>query len=226
MLRETLRIARVSAPLRRQVEERIRHTILEGHFAPGARLIERKLCELLGVSRTSVREALRQLQAEGLVAILPNRAVIVASVRVSEAKQIYKVRAVLEGLAGQEFVHCGTEAQLAELGRCVKDLERIVEGEPELTPIEIKTRFYDILLAGCGNQIVREMLTLLNNRVTLLRSTSMSQPGRLPESVKELKRMIAALEARDADAAWAACVNHVERAAAVALRVLAERQDG
>jgi DNA-binding GntR family transcriptional regulator len=198
---------------------------LEGLFAPDARLTERKLCDLLGVSRTSVREALRQLKAEGLFANLPNRGPVVASVSATEAQQIYEVRAMLEGMARRGFVRYGTEEQLAELCSYVKDLERVASEKPGLNILEIKTRFYEILLAGCGNEIVRQMLTLLHNPVTLFRSTSLSDPGRLPQSIKEIKGIVAALQARDEQAAQAACIDHVERAAAVALRVLAGRPD-
>lgn len=218
------RIPRVAAPLRREVEQFIRSAIADGEFPPGRRLVERELCELMDVSRTSVREALRQLEAEGLVATVPHRGPVVATVTLEEARQIYKVRAVLEGLAGRGFVDNGSPEQLDEIRACLRELEALRDGGRDADLLGIKTRFYAILLAGCGNDVAREMLTLLHNRVTLLRATSLSRPGRLSQTVDELNVIVRALEARDAEAASAACTDHVERAAEVALNMLGDEQ--
>ena len=221
-MRGPVRIARVAAPLRRQVEQQIRRTILEGRFPSGTRLTERELCELLAVSRTSVREALRLLEAEGLIVILPNQGPVVASISIDEARQIYEVHVALEALAGRGFVRCGTEAQLADLSRCIEDLERIANGEPG-NVLAVQTHFHEVLFAGCGNKIASQMLTPLRNRQALLRENSSSKPGWLPQCINKIKRVVTALKARNEDAVGAACVDHVEWAAAASLRVLAER---
>src|SRR5579885_3504051 len=94
-------ISHIAAPVREQVGARLRQAIVTGHFQPGARLIERELCTLLGVSRTSLREALRQLESDGLVVNIPHKGLVVATMTREEAEEIYQVRAAMEGLAGR-----------------------------------------------------------------------------------------------------------------------------
>src|ERR1700761_1467063 len=96
-----LQIVRKSATLRLLVEDKLRAAIATGRFKPGQRLIERELCELTGVGRTSIREALRQLEAEGLVTTIPHRGPSVSTMTADEAEQLYALRALLEGYAGR-----------------------------------------------------------------------------------------------------------------------------
>ena len=91
----------ISGDLRRLVEDKLRGAIASGRFQPGQRLVERELCELVGVGRTSIREALRQLEAEGLVHSIPNRGPVVSTISVAEARELYAVRALLEGDAAE-----------------------------------------------------------------------------------------------------------------------------
>src|ERR1700744_6795818 len=98
-----LHVPRASTSLRVLVEDRLRQAIRTGVLKPGQRLIERELCELTGVGRTSIREALRQLEAEGLVTTIPHRGPSVSTISLDEARQLYAVRALLEGHAGREF---------------------------------------------------------------------------------------------------------------------------
>jgi GntR family transcriptional regulator, trigonelline degradation regulator len=93
------------AALRDQVVGNLRDAIINGQFAPGARLVERQMCELLGVSRTLVREALRQLEAEGWVRILPYRGPVVASMTPEEVRDLYEVRSALEGIEVIPLLH-------------------------------------------------------------------------------------------------------------------------
>jgi DNA-binding GntR family transcriptional regulator len=220
-----MHIERVDAPVRRQVEDAIRMAIVDGHFKPEQRLVEEALCKRLTVSRSIIREALRQLVAEGLVVIVPHHGARVASVNCEEARQIYEVRAQLEALAGRGFAIHADESALNALKSVVADLERAAADESSgRSVLAIKQRFYEILLAHCGNQIVREVFQRLNNRISLLRSLSLSQSGRLPATVHEIRQLINALERRDPAAAHEACLLHVENAAANALRTLSARE--
>src|ERR1700754_1706867 len=97
------KVPRAASVLRHSVTESIRNAILLGRFSPGHRLPERELCEMIGVSRTLVREALRQLESEGLIQLIPHRGPIVARVSLAQAEQIYQVRCELEGLLAGLF---------------------------------------------------------------------------------------------------------------------------
>ena len=194
--------------------------ITAGLFKPGHRLVERRLCELTGVGRTSIREALRQLEAEGLVTTLPHRGPVVSTMTIAEAEQLYAVRALLEGFAGRE---CARRRDSGIVARLSEELDRMHAhaAEPDRRRLLAdKTEFYAALLDGCGNVFVQRFLNMLLNRVTLLRLTSMSQPGRIKHTLIEMSAIVKAVEAGDEVAAERACVVHVQNASAAALDVL------
>src|SRR5262245_62895943 len=105
---------------------KLRAAILNGVFKPGERLLEQNLCEWMGVSRTSVREALRRLEAEKLITIVPNRGPSVSEIGWVEAQQIYDVRAVLEAEAAALFARRATAPQLRALASAMAEFETAV----------------------------------------------------------------------------------------------------
>lgn len=212
-------------PVRRQVEEGLRAAIVAGRFAPGDHLPDRLLCELFGVSRSVVREAVRLLEAEGLVTVVPHRGPFVAFLSPAEAAQVYEVRGVLEALAGRGFAERASDEEIAALRAVFEELAAL-PGADRAALLRLKQRFYDVLLRGCRNAYVARMLDQLHNRNTQLRATTLSDPERLPRSREELRRIVEAAERRDADGAWEACRDHVAEAARVALRILNRRAAG
>lgn len=216
-------VERQSASLRIQVEDRLRQAIADGRFKPGDRLIERELCALIGVGRTSVREALRQLEAEGLVTSYPHRGPVVTVISYEEAEQLYNVRAILESFAGQLFAERGSADEILALDIAAKELEAAAGEGGGGRLAAAKSAFYDCLMQGGGNVFARQMLTTLHNRINLLRMTSMTQPGRLKHSVSEINEIAAAIRDRDGPRAAAACKFHIDMAARVALDYLRQR---
>jgi GntR family transcriptional regulator, trigonelline degradation regulator len=211
--------------LREQVVERMRMAIATGRFPAGSRLIERELCEMMGVSRTSLREALRELQADGLITLQPNRGLSVSVIDAKTAKGIYQVRAVLEGLAARLFARNATAAEMVELRRSVDKLAEVYSNFSADAFIVAKSEFYGILLRGSGNKTATEMLTRIHTRVSQLRVVSLSSARRAEQSIRELREFLVALEARDEDEAWRLCVAHVENAARAALGALPDAGD-
>jgi DNA-binding GntR family transcriptional regulator len=223
-IESSLNVSRESTSLRLLVENRLRSAIGSGVFKPGQRLIERELCEQVGVGRTSIREALRQLEAEGLVTTIPHRGPIVSTISVEEAEQLYDLRALLEGYAGRE---CARRRDPVIIGRLRKQFEIMgaVAGlEDRSDLLAAKTEFYAALMEGCGNTFVERFLKMLLNRVTVLRMTSMTQSDRIGRSLREIETILAAIETGDEDGAEHACVQHIENAAAVALEALRREQ--
>jgi DNA-binding GntR family transcriptional regulator len=221
-----MRVVRNTVTLRQQVLEVLRDAILNFQFKPGDRLIERELCEMTGVSRTSVREALRHLESEGLVQNLPNRGPIVATLTLDEAREIYEVRRALEGLAARLFAERAGNEHHAALDAVMAALERSFATSDTRAIVKATAQFYDVVLGGCGNELVRRLINSLHARVTYLRATSVSQPGRAPDSLAEMRRLVAALKSGNPDEAQAVCIQHIDRAAAVGLAVLERRQTG
>lgn len=209
--------------LRHQVENVLRQAIMSGRFAPGARLIERELCETLGVSRTSVREALRKLEAEKLVRNVPHKGPVVAVMSRDEASELYALRALLEGFAAHEFARLASDAALARFGEAAKALRVQAMAQDKEGVLAAKTALYEVLLDNCGNRLVKEILNSLYSRVNLLRATSLMHPDRLPNSLREIERLCKALEARDAAEAEALAREHVLNAEKAAMRMLEEQ---
>lgn len=212
----SLGVQRVAAPLREQVLDLLRAAIVEHRLKPGQRLIERELVEQIGVSRTTIREVLRQLAAEGLVATIPQRGAVVAVPSAEEAAELYEVRAALESLAARRFVERASDSQVKALRAAYEEVAQVMSAGDDadtLAMIQAKDRFYDVLLKGSGNRSIHSILSGLTARVSVLRATSMSQPGRASQSLAEIETIVAAVERRDPDGAAQACIHHVEMAA-------------
>jgi len=216
------RSLRIAHPpnLREQVAEKIRDAIVGGVFAPGMRLVERELCERLGVSRSSIREALRQLEVEGLVTNPPNRGPTVTVIDAAMAQSIYQVRSALESLAARLFVRHATAAHAAALSVAVDRLAKAYESGSLSRTLPAKNAFYQALLEGAGNPVIADALRTLNSRISQLRGTSLSSPNRLTESISEIRTLERALVARDEEAAARACEHHIAKAAHAALEAL------
>jgi DNA-binding GntR family transcriptional regulator len=214
----------IPRPVRQQVEDGLRDAIVSGRFAPGEHLPDRALCELFGTSRSVVREAVRLLEAEGLIIVHPNRGPFVATMSVAEATEIYEVRAALEALAGEGFALRASDAERAALRLVYEELCRADAAGPRQTLLDIKQRFYEILSHGSRNSYAARMLDRLLSRNAQLRAMSLSRADRLPQTIAEIGDIMAAIERRDAAAAGLACRQHVQRAAEVALRILQEQK--
>ena len=212
-----LQIEKKSATLRGLVEDKLREAIAAGVFAPGQRLIERELCDMLGVGRTSVREALRQLEAESLIESLPHKGPVVARISVEEARQLYSLRTLLEAHAGRCCAQTADDDFLQRLDAAVETFVKASECKERVAMIEAKTAFYDLLMEGCGNKYITRTLTGLHNQISALRLTSMSRPDRLPQSIAEIRAIAAAIRSGDPARAADACRRHIENASEVAL---------
>ena len=220
-------VGRVAAPLRERVVEIVREAILDFKLRPGERLIERELIEQLGVSRTTVRDVLARLAAEGLVTIIPQKGAIVTVLTLEEAADIYEMRASLEGLAVRRFVERATPELVAELRSAYEEFERMVaRGVDTATALRAKDGFYEVLFRGARSPRLSTILTGLQGQVRLLRSTSLSVPGRATEAVAEIGAVVTAVEAGDAEAGAQACIAHVRTAAETGLPRLAELLEG
>mgnify|MGYP006272314499 CR=1 FL=1 len=213
----------VGPTLREQVAEKLRNAIASGQFAPGERLVERRLCELTGVSRPSVREALRELEGDGLITSVPNRGLIVAIVTEAQASSIYEVRAVLEGLIVKLFTERANAEQMKALAEAAKTLQAAYAKGKLATLFSAKNAFYDVLLEGSGNDTAKQMLRSIHTRVSQLRMTSLADPSRSKESAKEIREIFTAIQAGKAEEAAKLSTAHVEKAAVTALTMLRRR---
>jgi len=219
-----LEVQKLAAPLRQQVVDGLRRAIIDGRLPPGARLTERELTEMMGVSRTVVREALRQLESEGLVAIIPHKGPVVRELTLAEAKDLYDIRAVLEGLAARLFVENADEAQTGKLAQALEIVAQAYQGGDAHRILETKNRFYDVLFEGAASETLSAMLSALHARIWRWRALGLSHPRRSSErsreSIKGLRAIVAAIRKRDAGAAEKFTREEAQRAAAEVMRLI------
>lgn len=197
---------------------KLREAIISGVFQPGDRLVESELCNRLGISRPSVREALRSLEAERLVTIVPNKGPVIPILTIEQAREIYGVRALLEGEAAALFAECAPTSAIAHMRHALEAFDAAVKDGDRTQQLEATRQFYEQMLAGCGNLIIHEMLDVLLARITFLRFKSMSLPGRAQKSSKEMRAILKAVSAHDAEAARAAAIAHVRCASEAATK--------
>ncbi|WP_209427162.1 GntR family transcriptional regulator [Pararhodobacter sp. SW119] len=219
----SFRVERVAAPLRHSVTESIRTAIATGRFKAGDHLPERELCELTGVSRTLVREAMRQLESEGVVTVEPHRGPFVARITSEQANGIYQLRSELESFACSLFIENATEDQRKALVTALAGIRSAARrnADPQAR-LAAKNNFYDCLVRGTNNEALGSCLYMLNARITLLRATSLKAPGRIKDSVAELTALVEALLARDQPRAEELARDHVAKAAAAAIPLITE----
>lgn len=211
--------------LRSRVQDYLRSAIMQGRLAGGEKLREQELCDQLGISRPTLREALRTLEAEKLITIEPHKGPTVVRLSAKAAQDLYALRTLLEGFAAHEFARLANNADIERLRLAVQALhEQAAQGE-QSTLLLAKRDFYDVLLAGCGNELIKDMLLSLLSRINLLRATSFSSPQRLPQSLAEIDRIFERIQARDAEGARSAAQRHIVNAQQAALEVLQQQKD-
>jgi DNA-binding GntR family transcriptional regulator len=220
-----LKINKTAASLRQQVIESLRAAVISGSLSPGQRLTERELTETLGVSRTVLREALRQLEAEGLIEVIPNRGPVVRTLTAEEAKDIYRIRAVLQGLAAREFVEHATPTDVDALKAALEAVVAAYDaGDAERT-VAAKTEFYEVLYAGAASETLSSMLATLHARMWRWRALGLAHPMRSAErsgeSIDNLRSIVAAIRNHDGDEAERITREEANQAAEEVLRLLA-----
>ena len=218
-----MKLERKSISLRHHLQDALREEIVSGRFKPGERLVEQKLCEALDVSRTSLRESLRCLEAEGLLELIPHRGAVVASIGISDTIQIYQIRAELEVLAINNFIEYANNHNVNDLRSVLDDLKVMVNKNDVYSGtglLDIKARFYLIIYSIDQNNILRQITETLNNRISYLRSVSLSKKGRIEHTLSELERIVDSIQRRDVESASKAVRDHIEKAKMNALNIL------
>jgi DNA-binding GntR family transcriptional regulator len=218
----SLRVKRPEKTLRELTLEQMRNAIIDGHFKPNERLVERDLCEQLGVSRTIVREVLRHLESEGLVSTGLTRGPVVAQTTTKQAMQIYEIRGVLEGLAAKACAEGDREA-IADALQAV--LDRILAGYAKRkmdAVLKETAEFYRLLFAGAEHDVAWDIVCSLTARITRLRAMTIRSPGRSEEGPAQMQRIVDAIRAGKGDEAYQAAQAHIGIASSIARRLLEE----
>ena len=221
---EDLRIVVKPTLVRDHALDKLRTAIVTGLYKPGMRLVERELCDALGVSRTSVREAMRQLQSEGLIETGPRRAIIVAVLGAEDAYDIYALRETIETMAIRRMTQRNDPKATKRLQAAYKSMVKSA-GKGDLPALsEMAGSFYEEILDGSGSKVIRETGLQLLKRVSYLRLASMGEPQRVENGLAEWSEIVDAVTAGDADAAADALGRHIRNSrTAVVARLEAQR---
>lgn len=200
--------------------ESIKDAIIHGRLKPGERLVERKLCEATGVSRSSIREVIRQLEADRLVTVTAHRGPAVARLSVEEAREIYELRADLEARLVRGYCEHATDDDLEVLESVLPLIEDAGKRRDTHTLVEIMQRFNGHIMEVSKLQITSDLLRALLARISWLRVLSMSEPTRISNSISEIQLILTALNKRDANAAEQAVRSYIDKAGEAALKQL------
>lgn len=196
--------------LRGKIYNTLRENILNNKYKPGESLIETKLADELHVSRTPIREAIRQLELEGLVESIPNRGVYVKGISKKDMKDIYSIRLVLEVLAAKWSIENITDDGINEL----KDLYELMEfytGKGDIDRIaKLNTEFHQVIFNASNSNILINLLNDFQLYVRWARHESLSMPGRMEKALEEHKKILEAFEKKDSDEVVKALSTHIK----------------
>jgi DNA-binding GntR family transcriptional regulator len=220
MIKNALETLAPPTLVRERAIDHVRDAIISGRIPPGTRLIERELCEAMGISRASVREVIRRLEAEKLLQVEPRRGPTVTRLGREEAREIYEVRALLEGLLFRRFTMLAAADDKAVLRSFLKDLGKAAARGAIDDILALTRRLNMHLVTVARHKTAHDLLEHLDARISLLRVRAMAKPGRLAESIEELEGVVAAVERADPEGAALAISASVMKACDAALEQL------
>lgn len=196
--------------LSQKVYRALKTEIIKGSLKPGTKLSEGKIAEQMGVSRTPVREALKELAAEGFVKMNPNQAVVVSNTSVEDVQEVLQIRGVLEGLAARLSATIINGEEIIELERYIKQMENFTNKNDALSYSEADAEFHELILNICGNKRLIQIRKNLSDQAHRYRIRSLNIPGRLKYSLKEHRKIVEALKRKDSEQADRLSQKHIE----------------
>ena len=199
-------------PLRELVLDAIRTAIMNGTLKPRERLMEIQLAEELGVSRTPIREALRNLELEGFIVMMPRKGAYVSDLSFKDIADVFEIRTALEGLAAGLAAERITDEELEIMERLLVEKQEAIIHEDMDRLVEVDTKFHELMYQASRNQRLSNIISNLREQIQRYRLTSLSYPGRNKASLEEHKKIAEAIEARDVLLARQLATEHIENA--------------
>ncbi|KUO50719.1 MAG: GntR family transcriptional regulator [Desulfitibacter sp. BRH_c19] len=199
-------------PLREIVLEALKDAIVNGQLKPGERLMEQQVAEELGVSRTPVREAIRKLEIEGFVIMIPRKGAYVSDISLKDIAQVFEVRAAMEALAAGLAAQRIVDEQVEQLERKLVEVKKAVDNSDLEGTIQYDTEFHEIIYSASRNDRLVQFLNNLREQIQRYRSASLASPGRLKDTLEEHKELVDAISARNVELAQRLAKEHIENA--------------
>jgi DNA-binding GntR family transcriptional regulator len=195
--------------LRGRVFNKLREDILSGVYHENEELKEITIGAELGVSRTPVREALRQLELEGLVTMIPNKGAYVTGITSKDIHDIYIIRSYLEGLCAKWACEHITEAEIEALDEVLYLSDFHARRSHHEQLVELDNKFHDLIYKACGSKILNHVLSDFHHYVERVRKITLSMPGRASKSCQEHAAIVDAIRKRDGNLAEALAHEHI-----------------
>jgi DNA-binding GntR family transcriptional regulator len=197
--------------LHQDVAAKMHEMIRKGVLIQGQRVIEADICAQLGVSRTPLREALRMLESEGLVELIPHRGVLIRQPSINEIQEMFEVMGVLEGTCARLTAQGMTAVGLRKIERLHDKLENhFARGDREKY-IAVNRIFHSLIQELAGNRVLNDIIARLRDKIALYRHQQIYEKGRFAESIQEHRDILDALRHRDPEAAEARMKHHLDR---------------
>ena len=213
--------------LNQHAYSRLRHLLLNGHLPSGAQLDERILAAQIGVSRTPLREAIGHLAKEGIVEYRPYRGNFVRTFTAKQVKDLYQVRKTLESLAMRLAIPKLSQEHITEIGKILEQVGDALARDDMDAYTEADRRFHAAILHVTGNETLIESLERLDAQIQVVRAMANRDPEVVERTAKERPLILAALTARDADAAAHLMEAHIDGVAkAVVAQIEKLEEDG
>ncbi len=197
-------------PLREIVSDALRQAIRDGILPPGERLMEIPLAEELGVSRTPIREAIRILEQEGLIVMIPRRGTYVADMSLKDVTEVFELRSILEELAAELAAERITNEEIEALEQHLVEIGNYMNENNLDKVVQADILFHEILYKASRNDRLVEMIHNLREQTLRFRTLSMSQTGRLAKTWDEHRQLVEAISDRDVERARHIARIHME----------------
>ena len=210
-------------PLRDVVFETLREAILKGVIKSGERLMENQLAEEMGVSRTPVREAIRKLEQEGFVVVMPRKGAYVSEMSYRDVHEVYEIRASLESLACGLAAERVTPSEIEEMERYLVEEREYLDNNELVLTVNIDIGLHSVIYQAARNEKITHLISKLKDQVYRLRSTSIMLPGRKKASLLEHQEIVEAISERDVELAQRLGQEHVEHAEQAMLELLSKK---
>lgn len=198
--------------LRGKVFTQLENDILNGKYQPGESLIETRLSEELGVSRTPIREAIRQLELEGLVQSTPNKGAVVTGISGKDIEDIYTIRTMIEGLAARWAAEKLTTEEIEELKEAVELEEFYTNKNDTNHMLLLDSKFHEIIFKASKSKLLMQILSMLHHYIQRARVASLQSPDRAKRALEEHKAILSAIIERDAQKAESLTTKHIRNA--------------
>ena len=200
---------------------KLRRAIMQGDLRPGQKLVEANLCQDLDISRASLREALRALEAERLIELVPNRGPSVASLDANDVEEIHDVWALLTGEAVHRFAEIASKEDIAALEKAFKQVEAAQVTRVPFELLIATNVFFMSILSHCGNATLLDVVISLVSRINFLRAQALMHQGWSDHYAQELAEIMQSIRERNAGAARHAVRKHIASCCASAKQVTA-----